>query len=129
MIAGVPKPGLTPFKQCAVCGGEWISRTQFLSDPKITVIGYQANLDALLLGPLLFNHICGATLAINAEEFRDLYHGPIYGDRLTGSDECPGYCFDHTELARCPARCACAYIREIINIVRGWPKVGEDPTD
>ena len=36
----------------------------------------------------------------------------------TGTDDCPGYCLRVDELGRCPARCECAYVREIIHVIR-----------
>jgi hypothetical protein len=43
-------------------------------------------------------------------------------ERKTGTEECPGYCLHQDELQPCPARCECAYVREIIQIIRNWPK-------
>jgi hypothetical protein len=40
-----------------------------------------------------FNHTpCLTTLAIKASEFTDLYDGPIFTERATGTESCPGYC-------------------------------------
>ncbi len=111
-----------PFKKCQPCGFEWDSRDDFLGDPNMELIGYQANFDELETGLFLLNHSCHATLAIQASEFRDLYDGPVFAARATGSDECPGYCLRKNELRPCPTECECAYVREIIQVIKGWTK-------
>ena len=110
------------FKRCPNCGFEWSSRDDFLSDPRLRVIGYQVNFQSLDAGIFLFNHKCNGTLAIPLEQFKDLYDGPIFTERATGSDDCPGFCLYEDRLEPCPARCECAYVREILQIVREWPK-------
>jgi hypothetical protein len=112
-------------KQCPCCGFVWPARDGFLADPQLAVVGYQVNFDELLLGFLLFSHLaCGSTIALPAGVFRDLYGGPVYAGRATGTADCPGYCLRREELEPCPARCECAYVREVLQIVRGWPKSG-----
>jgi hypothetical protein len=110
------------FKQCSKCGYAWDTRHKFLEDPKLHIIGYQVNFDELEQGFFLFNHTCGTTLAIMAGDFRDLYDGPIYSERLTEGKECLRYCLVKDELRPCPAKCECAYAREIIQTIKGWPK-------
>jgi len=111
------------FKKCTLCGRRWQSRDEFLKDPSTAIIGYQVNFDHLNLGFFLFNHLeCGTTLGISAGNFSDLYHGPVYSERLFGSKQCPEYCLHETQLDPCPAKCECAYIREILQAVRNWPK-------
>jgi hypothetical protein len=111
------------FKQCTCCDIFWWTRDEFLQDADIELIGYQANFSHLELGYLLFNHLsCESTLAINAGLFKDLYAGPVFAQRLTGLDPCPGYC-EHIEvLEPCEAQCECAYVREIMQVLRNWPQ-------
>ena len=117
------------FKECTCCKSPWYSRDEFLGDSKIDFIGYQVNFADLELGYLLFNHLaCQSTIAIPAGLFRDLYDGPIFSERKTGSEDCPGYCLDRDALAPCKAQCECAYIREIMQILRNWPKSESPPT-
>ena len=108
----------TVFKKCTVCGFQWASRDDFLRDPGIELIGYQVNFEELKEGFFLFNHTCKGTLALMANEFCDLYDGPIFKERATGSESCPGYCLHKNELQPCPALCECAYVREIIQIIK-----------
>lgn len=112
----------TIFKRCPTCGFVWSTRDHFLRDPALEIIGYQVNFKKLTLGFFLFNHSCKTSLAIRAVNFGDLYKGPIFQDRATGSEECPGYCLLEHELLPCPAQCECAYVREIVQIIKNCPK-------
>lgn len=110
-------------KKCPHCGHIWADRAEFLGDPEVEVKGYQANFKELSLGFFLFNHNdCHTTLAIYAEEFRDLYAGPVFTDRRTGKDDCQGLCLHTDELGMCRAKCECAFVREVLQVVRNWPK-------
>jgi len=110
-------------KQCTCCGHVWHTRDAFLGDPQLEVVGYQVDFSDLLLGFFLFNHrTCESTIAVPAGLFRDLYDGPVFSQRATGTEDCPEYCLRKSELSPCPAKCECAYVREILQIVRRWPK-------
>ena len=62
-----------------------------------------------------------------AEKFMDMYDGPVFDEKLTGKPECPGYCLNKSELRRCPAKCECAFIREILEkIVSSLSKAREN---
>jgi hypothetical protein len=114
---------MNEFKKCSLCGHRWQSRNDFLKDPSTDMIGYQVNFDQLNLGLFLFNHLaCRTTLAIPAGNFKDLYNGPVYSERLLGTKECQEYCLHEDQLDPCPAKCECAYVREITQVVRFWQK-------
>ena len=104
----------------------WETRNDFLNDPDISIVGYQVHFEELHEGLFLFNHSCNSTIAIKAGLFRDLYDGQMFEDRLTGTDECPGYCLIKYELKPCPAKCECAYVREIIRLILFWPKMDKN---
>jgi len=111
------------FKECPKCKSEWNSRADFLSDPEINIIGYQVNFKQLELGLFLFNHLsCKTTVSIAAKEFSDLYNGPYFQERKTGSDSCPSYCLNKSELRSCPEACECAYVRQVVDKVNRWEK-------
>ncbi len=113
------------FKDCPHCGTRWPCRNQFLADPGLELVGYQVDFLDLRLGLLLFNHHpCGTTLAIRAESLEDLYDGPVYTKRQTGSEACQGHCLRRDDLDRCFVLCECAWVREILQIIRDWPKTG-----
>ncbi|MFH2007703.1 MAG: hypothetical protein ABI333_14045 [bacterium] len=116
------------FKSCPFCKHVWPTREAFLSDPTLHTVGYQAVLEDLVLGLFLFNHDnCGTTLAITASDFVDLYDGPIYEQRLTGSPDCQGYCLSGQGLDACPNSCECAWVREVLQIVKDWPRSPATP--
>ncbi len=111
-----------PFKKCTTCGTQWHTRDQWLTDPDLKLVGYQVNFKGLKTGVLMFNHSCRTTLALYAEDFADLYNGPIFKERATGSEKCPGHCLHRGDLEPCPAICECNYIRHIIQLIKDWPK-------
>jgi hypothetical protein len=116
---------LSPFETCSMCGTRWQSRGDFLADKEIRPIGYMANFEDLKLGLFHFNHeACGTTLALVASHFTDLYSGPMFEGRRTGSSDCPGYCLRREELRPCPASCECAFVREVVDRVARWEKSG-----
>lgn len=110
------------FKGCTVCNQCWPSREAFLVDPNLVFIGYQAHFKALTAGLFFFNHHCKNTLALKVSEFRDLYDGPVFSERKTGTDECPGHCFHRTDFDPCPVQCECAFVRGVIQVIVSWPK-------
>lgn len=110
------------FLQCSLCGHVWSSREEFISDPQMTLLGYQVNFTDLNYGLFLFTHTCGTTVSLTVDAFKDFYDGPIFSERATGTEACPGFCLIERELRLCPTRCECAYVREILQILRAWPK-------
>ncbi|HKJ69319.1 MAG TPA: hypothetical protein VKA68_15270 [bacterium] len=110
------------FKDCAACGMEWQTRQEFLEDPEITLVGYQAHFEELSAGLFLFNHCCGNTLALLIADFADFHSGSIFTEKKHNSDECPGYCLHEEDLQPCPIKCECSYIRDIMQMITRWPK-------
>ncbi len=110
------------FKTCNNCGINWPNLTTFLGDPKIHLIGYMPAFENITSGLFLFNHDCRTTLACKVDLFKDLYHGPIFKEKKTGSTSCPRHCQDRDNLESCPEQCGCAFAREIIQILKSWPK-------
>lgn len=112
------------FRTCS-CGCQWSTREDFLNDPKISLVGYQVNYEHLREGFFLFNHLsngCLTTLSIPAADFLGLYAGEIFTNRLDGTHECSGHCLHQSDLAPCPSRCECAFVREVVDMVTHWPK-------
>ena len=116
---------LEPFHVCNNCMFIWRTRDSFLDDDNLVLNGYQFNPLDLEAGLFLFTHQvegCNTTIAVKVDEFADLYQGKIYPDRRTGEVDCPGFCKKEEQLGRCDAKCECAYVREIIQIIRGCPR-------
>jgi len=113
------------FKVCPGCRYVWEDREKFLSDPNLVVVGYQVNYDDPNAGLVLFTHEipeCETTLVIEVREFSDMYTGPICEDLLENTEACPGYCRDRFSLERCAKECKCTFARDILQVLRGWPK-------
>ncbi len=106
------------FKTCTLCGTTWDNREDFLDDERVALVGYQADFTDLKLGYFLFNHECRTTLSVHAGLFFDLYNGEIFNGSMRGTAECPEYCLHKSDLRPCPAACECAFVREIIGIIR-----------
>lgn len=114
---------MSVFKKCTCCDNPWLSRKEFLEDSNLDFVGYQVNFSNLELGYFLFNHLtCQSTIAVHAGLFSDLYDGPIFSERQTDTKNCPGYCGDRDAFGPCDQKCECAFVREIIQIVRNWSK-------
>ena len=106
------------FKQCPACGTIWTDREAMLADREVCIIGYQTHFKELTNGLFLFNHSCNGTFSIQAGEFADMYKGPVFKEHLAGTEDCPGYCLHKKNLESCPLKCECAYIREIIQLLK-----------
>lgn len=100
----------------------------FLGDPDIRIVGYQVDFEELHEGLLLFNHMtCRTTMGLTAGAFGALRDGPIFVERRTGKEDCPGHCLRERDLDPCPAKCECAYVRDILDRIRRWPRDGRAP--
>ena len=105
------------FKTCPKCRYVWKRRDDFLRDAGVSLGGYQVNFESLKEGFFLFNHSCKTTFSVEVAEFVDLYDGPVFSEKATGTDTCPGYCLNRSTLSPCPAVCECAFVREIMQLL------------
>lgn len=112
----------TIFKTCPVCQRQWENIEAFLSDPEIQIVGYQVHFEELEAGLFFFHHSCNNTLACEAKVFKSLQEGPIFTERLTGTDQCPGHCLYKNDLSPCPAACECNWVRDVLQKIKAWPK-------
>ena len=110
------------FKKCPKCAEEWNALEDFLADADIVLTGYQVHFEDLKTGLLLFNHSCGTTMGLTVDNFTHLYAGDIFTECLAGADQCPELCVNKHSLGPCPLKCECAYVREILQIIKNWPK-------
>jgi hypothetical protein len=118
----VKKEGQSGFKTCLVCRFNWPDRNHFIEDPDIELVGYQVHFRDLDKGLFIFNHHCKTSLAVPVGLFKDLHEGPIFKKSMTGTDECPEFCLRESELKLCPVECECAFVRDIIQLIKTWPK-------
>lgn len=111
------------YKKCPYCGASWENMDDFLTDQSVGFVGYQPNFKDLALGLFLFNHSeCRTTMALYAEQFQSLYDGPIFNEHQAGADDCLESCLHKDERGSHLVKCECAFVREVLNIVREWPK-------
>ena len=109
----------TGFKTCSLCKTLWLNREDFIQDENIRIVGYQLHIKNIERGLFLFNHLtCKTTLAIKVDRFSDLYDGPVYTENKHGSESCPAYCLHQSSFDECPEKCSCAYVREILRLLR-----------
>ena len=112
------------FKECTLCKTTWSTRSKFIYDPEVRLIGYQMKVNNIERGLLLFNHLaCKNTLALDVEQISDMYEGPVYTQNKHASKECPLYCLSQGNFERCPVQCSCAYVREVMNKIREIDRV------
>jgi len=111
------------FKKCSFCKHEWPQQNDFLIDPDLQMAGYQVHHELVDSGLLLFNHSCGSTIAVTVASVKNLYHGIKSKTKALGSNECPDYCVHTDNLKVCPVDCEYAYVRDIMQIIKTWPKI------
>ena len=111
-----------PFKICPGCRARWPERADLLGDPTVAVVGYQVDYASPADGLFLFNHACGDTMAIAVAAFLDLAERPLHRPSLAGTASCEGHCLHRSDLDPCRAFCECAFVRDVLQIVRAWPK-------
>ncbi len=107
------------FKTCSKCSHTWTVRDDFLEDPSICLVGFQASFVESESGYYLFNHIldedeCNTTLMVNVEAFLSLHKGSMFTDNKMESPLCEGHCAHVENLSQCSVECKNAVAREIM---------------
>ena len=116
------------FVECTCCHQVWVDRDEFLGDPEVEVAGYQVDFRELRAGFFLFTHLasgCLSSFAVSVNRFLDFHDGPVFTDRLTGTDACEEHCLHRSDLRSCRQQCECAYVRDVLQTVRHWPKLAD----
>jgi hypothetical protein len=114
------------YKTCPKCSQSWNTLNDFLTDSSLDLNGYQVSFKNLDAGLLLFTHMvegCKTTMGVYVRDLGHLYTGVRYTENKALSPECPRYCVDEKRLGRCDAHCECAYVREIIGVIKDGHKV------
>jgi hypothetical protein len=83
------------FKTCSKCSHTWRVRDDFLEDPSICLVGFQASFVESEPGYYLFNHIldgdqCNTTLMVKVEDFLSLHKGSMFTDIKFETAQCEG---------------------------------------
>ena len=110
------------FSQCESCGTQWPTRDHLLHDPELEIIEYQVDFNDFTAGIFIFHHTCGSNLSLPVRKFNGLYEGTVFNVRVKDAEDCPDYCLYRENLEPCEAKCECAYVRNIIGIIKNWPK-------
>ncbi|MBN2414176.1 hypothetical protein JXQ31_21050 [candidate division KSB1 bacterium] len=106
-----------------MCGLNWNTRQELLSDPFVEITGYLVNFKDPEQGIFTFNHMsCKGTFAVKVSFFTDLYKGEFFEQNIAGDEKCPNYCLNKFELDSCPEKCECAYVRDVIQLIKNFPK-------
>jgi hypothetical protein len=118
------------FKSCPKCSKGWESRTDFLSDDLVGLIGYQVSFEELETGLFLFTHHepdCLTTMAVCVSRFLDLFSGARCPETKALSRECPRFCLDQNNLNKCLVVCQCSFVREIMQAIHSLKHTPEEP--
>ena len=110
------------FKKCGNCQTMWVHYSDFLSDPSLTLRGYQVPDEGSGAGMFLFDHSCKTSLSIPVREFNQLYAGPVLKEKAISTDACPEHCPQLHIAGKCHGTCQFAYVRKILQIIKSWPK-------
>jgi hypothetical protein len=110
---------MNPFKICPKCTHIWKVKDDFLQDPTVCLVGFQADFKGTEPGQYLFNHIpagntCNTTMAVKVDDFLSLYSGPMFEEIKFGSPTCEDHCRSIEDLDLCPVECKNAIARKIM---------------
>jgi hypothetical protein len=105
------------FKSCSYCRSDWASLDDFMRDPEVRPLGLVIHFRDAYRSLLLFNHRCGTTLALRADELRDRLP-PLDGPSLAGQPTCNNLCLRFEELGECDQPCRHAPLRKLLAEMR-----------
>jgi hypothetical protein len=110
---------MNSFKICSKCSYTWRIRDDFLGDPSICLVGFQASFIESESGYYLFNHIldgnqCNTTIVVEVEDFLSLHKGTMFTDINFESPLCEAHCTHVEDLSQCQVECKNAAAREIM---------------
>jgi len=114
------KKGHHPFKTCGSCRKEWEGWQDFVLDPGIRILGFQAVEGLPDANLIVFEHKCGSSISLLAKRLRHLLPGPDEESRLPvlfGSDVCREHCRLIEDLEACDRPCANSRDRRLIQLL------------
>ncbi len=106
-----------PFQRCGSCGALWNEWSDFILDPFIRLLGFQAVSGLPDANLLVFEHRCGSSVSVLAKRLRRLISGSedeTVLPSLFGSNECNQHCRSLENLEACDRPCANARDRRLI---------------
>ena len=121
MATNVPaRPSaVSAFKICPYCQHEWPTAEDFERDDCARPLGLVVDFEDPWQTLVLFNHTCGSTLALRAEELRERLP-PLEAELLADQPMCTRHCRTFGDLEPCPNPCRNAPLRNYVaRLVRG----------
>ena len=106
-----------PFQKCGSCGQMWNQWPDFILDPDVRLLGFQAMPGMPDANLLIFVHACGSTISILAKRLRHILPGSDQAGELPslfGTDTCNKYCRFIENLETCDRHCVNARDRRMI---------------
>jgi hypothetical protein len=106
-----------PFQKCGSCEKQWNRWLEFILDPDVRLIGFQAISDLPDANLLVFEHRCGSSISVFAKRLRHNLSDTeqaIDLPRLFGKEGCNSYCQSLENLEACDRPCANARDRRLI---------------
>jgi hypothetical protein len=115
------------FKKCGSCGRGWDQWPDFILDPDIRPIGFQAIPGLPEANLLVFEHRCGSSISVLASRLRHILPdsepaGEV--SALFGKDSCSGHCRFLQDLESCDRMCINARDRRLILMLLIMKKTG-----
>jgi len=110
----------TTFQKCGSCGKAWNHWRDFILDPDVHLLGFQAISGLPDANLIVFEHRCGSTISVLTKRLRPFFpeienEPPL--PVLLGSDTCNQYCRDVENLEICDRPCENARDRRMIHVL------------
>jgi hypothetical protein len=109
-----------PFKTCGSCRRSWEHWQDFVLDPGVRILGFQAIENLPDANLVVFEHRCGSSISLLAKKLRHLLDEHADRERLPilfGSDTCRKHCRLIEDLEACDRPCANSRDRRLIQLL------------
>lgn len=106
-----------PFQTCGSCRERWQEWSDFILDPNIRLLGFQAISGLPDANLLVFEHRCGSSISLLAKRLRHILPVAEAAAEMTslfGTGQCNQYCRFLDNLEACDRPCANARDRRLI---------------
>ena len=117
---GKDKKGRHAFKTCGSCRKTWEGWQDFVLDPAIRILGFQAVESVPDANLIVFEHKCGSSISLLAKRLRHILPGPGEDTHLPvlyGSEVCREHCRLIQDLEACDRPCANSRDRRLIQLL------------
>jgi hypothetical protein len=108
------RPPKATFKHCTLCQARWETPLAMTEDPSLKALGMVVDFEDPYRTLFLFNHTCGTTLSLTADDLLPLLPS-LSGEMLAGLEGCPRHCFKFDNLEPCGESCNNAPLRQLLS--------------